>query len=62
MRDHLKLSLLIRRHTIGNTKVSLRNLMHRLMIALLGLSQLFSSLRSCGPLAYSDNERAKQLL
>jgi hypothetical protein len=23
---------------------------------------IFSSLRSCGPLAYSDNERAKQLL
>jgi hypothetical protein len=36
--------------------------MNRLMIALLGLSQLFSSLRSCGPLAYSDNEHAKQLL
>jgi regulator of replication initiation timing len=31
------------------------------MTALLGLS-LLSSLRSCGPLAYSDNECAKQLL
>jgi hypothetical protein len=27
-----------------------------------GSSEIVSSLRSCGPLAYSDNERAKQLL
>jgi hypothetical protein len=27
-----------------------------------GSSEIVSSLRSCGPLSYSDNERAKQLL
>jgi hypothetical protein len=31
------------------------------MIALLGLS-IVSNLRACGPLAYTDNERAKQLV
>jgi hypothetical protein len=31
------------------------------MIALLGLS-IVSNLRACGPLAYTDNEHAKQLV
>jgi hypothetical protein len=41
MRAHLKLSLLVRTYTIGSTKLSLRNLVNLLMIALLGLSQLW---------------------
>jgi hypothetical protein len=40
MRALVKLNLLIRTLTIGNIKHFLRNLESRLMIALLGLSQL----------------------
>jgi hypothetical protein len=32
------------------------------MAALARFESIVSNLRSCGPLAYSDNERAKQLL
>jgi hypothetical protein len=40
MRALLRLSLLIRTRTIGNTNLSLRNLVNLLMTALLGLSPL----------------------
>jgi hypothetical protein len=61
MRALLKLSRLIRTLIIDSIRLFLRNLVNLLMIALLGES-IVSSLRSCGPLAYSGNERAKQLL
>jgi hypothetical protein len=62
MRALLRLSLHIRILIIGNIKFSLRNLVNLYMTALLDLSLIVSNLRSCGPLAYSDNERVKQLL
>jgi hypothetical protein len=40
MRALLRLSLLIKILTIGNTKLSLRNLVNLLMITLLGFSPL----------------------
>jgi hypothetical protein len=61
MRAVLRLSLLIRILTIDNIKPLLRNL-ESLDDCLARLESIVSSLRSCGPLAYSDNERAKQLL
>jgi hypothetical protein len=40
IRALLRLSLLVRTRTIGNTNLSLRNLVNLLMTALLGLSPL----------------------
>jgi hypothetical protein len=62
MRDLLKLSIHVEILITGSTRLSLRNLESPLMIALLALSPFCSSLHSCSPLAYSDNECAKQLL
>jgi hypothetical protein len=62
MRTLLRLSLHVRILIIGNIKLSLRNLVNLYMTVLLDLSLIVSNLRSCGPLAYSDNERVKQLL
>jgi hypothetical protein len=61
MRALWKLSHLVRTLIIDSIRLFLRNLVNLLMIALLGLS-IVSSLRSCGPLAYFDNEHAKQLI
>jgi hypothetical protein len=68
----LRLSFLIKILIIGNTKLFLRNLVNLLMIVFLSFlikiliigntNTYVSSLHSCGPLAYSDNECAKQLL
>jgi hypothetical protein len=60
MRALLRLSLCIEIHIIGITRLFLRNLVNHLMIA--RFESIVSSLRSCVPLAYSDNERDKQLL
>jgi hypothetical protein len=57
----LRLSLLIKILIIGSTKLFLKNLVNLLMIVLL-VFFIVCSLCSCGPLAYSDNELAKQLL
>jgi hypothetical protein len=62
IRAILKLSHLIRTLTIDSIKLSLRNLVNLLMINLLDFESIMSSLRSCGHLAYFDNECAKQLL
>jgi hypothetical protein len=72
MRALLRLSFLIKILIIGNTKLFLRNLVNLLMIVFLSFlikiliigntNTYVSSLHSCGPLAYSDNECAKQLL
>jgi hypothetical protein len=61
MRAHFKLSLLIRIRTIDNIRLFLRNL-ESLDDCFARFESIVSSLRSCSPLAYSDNERAKQLL
>jgi hypothetical protein len=61
MRALWKLSHLVRTLIIDSIRLFLRNLVNLLMIALLGLS-IVSSLRSCGPFAYFDNEHAKQLI
>jgi hypothetical protein len=56
MRAHLKLNLLIRTCTIGNKPgESLNDCFAR-------FESIVSNLRSCGPLAYFDNERVKQFL
>jgi hypothetical protein len=53
MRAHLKLNLLIRTCTIGNKPgESLNDCFAR-------FESIVSNLRSCGPLAYFDNERVK---
>jgi hypothetical protein len=57
----LRLSLHIEILIIGSTRLSLRNL-ESLDNCFARFESIVSSLRSCGPLAYSDNECAKQLL
>jgi hypothetical protein len=61
IRAPLRLSLLIRILAIGNTKPLLRNL-ESLNDCYARFESIMSSLRSYGPLEYSDNERAKQLV
>jgi hypothetical protein len=61
MRALLKLSHLIRILTVGNIKPFLRNL-ESLDDCFARFESIVSNLRPCGPLAYTDNQRAKQLL
>jgi hypothetical protein len=61
MRALLRLSLHVEILIIGNIRFSLRNL-ESLDDCFARFESIVSSLSSCGPLAYSDNERAKQLL
>jgi hypothetical protein len=61
MRALLKLSHLIRTLIIGNIKPFLKNL-ESLDDCFARFESIVSNLRACGPLAYTDNEHAKQLL
>jgi hypothetical protein len=61
MRTLVKLNLLIRTLTIDNIKPFLRNL-ESLDNCFARFELIVSNLHSCGPIAYSDNECAKQLL
>jgi hypothetical protein len=54
----LRLSLHIEILITNNTRLFLRNLVNCFAY----FESIVSSLRSCGPLAYSNNEHAKQLL
>jgi hypothetical protein len=54
----LKLNYLVRTLIIDSIRLFLRNLVNLFA----RFESIVSSLRSCGPLDYSDNERAKQLL
>jgi hypothetical protein len=62
IRARLKLNLLIRIRTIGNIRPFLWKPGESLDDCFTKFESIVSSLCSCGPLAYSDNERAKQLL
>jgi hypothetical protein len=59
---HLKLSLLARIRTIGNIRLFSQKPREFLYNCFVSFESIVSSLRSCGPLAYFDNERTKQLL
>jgi hypothetical protein len=59
MRVHLKLSLLKRTRTIGNIRIFSQKPGESPDDCFARFESIVSSLRSCGPLAYSDNERAK---
>jgi hypothetical protein len=61
IRALLRLSLRVEILKIGNIRLFLRNL-ESLDDCFARFESIISNLRSCGPLAYSDNERAKQLL
>jgi hypothetical protein len=61
MRTYLKLNLHVRILIIGSAKPLLKNL-ESLDDCFARFESIMSNLHSCGPLAYSDNERAKQLL
>jgi hypothetical protein len=61
MRARLRLSLHVEILITGDIKLSLRNL-ESLDNCFARFEFIISNLRSCGPLAYSNNERAKQLL
>jgi hypothetical protein len=61
MRALLKLSRLIRILIINSIRFFLRNIVNLLMI-FARFESIVSNLCSCAPLAYSDNEHAKQLL
>jgi hypothetical protein len=61
MRALLRLSLHVEIPIIDNTRLSLRNL-ESLDDCFAHFESIVSRLLSCGPLAYSNNERAKQLL
>jgi hypothetical protein len=61
MRTLLKLSHLVRTLIIGNIKPFLRNL-ESLDDCFARFESIVSNLRVCGPLTYTDNECAKQLL
>jgi hypothetical protein len=62
MRVLLRLSLHIEILIIYSTRLFLRNLVNRLMIALLDLSRLLAAYIHVALLLILDNERAKQLL
>jgi hypothetical protein len=62
MRALLRLSLFLRILTKGSSKFSLRNLESLDDCFARFDESIVSSLCSCGTLAYSDNERANQLL
>jgi hypothetical protein len=57
----LRLSRPVRTLATGNTKLSQKH-SESLDDCFARFESIVSSLRSCGPLAYDDNERAKQLL
>jgi hypothetical protein len=61
MRALLRLSLRIQILITDSTRLFLRNL-ESLDDCFARFESIVSSLHSCGPLAYSDNERAKQML
>jgi hypothetical protein len=61
IRALLRLSLRVEILKLGNIRLFLRNL-ESLDDCFARFESIISNLRSCGPLAYSDNERAKQLL
>jgi hypothetical protein len=61
MRALLRLSLHVEVPITDSTRLFLRNL-ESLDDCFARFESIVSSLRSCGPLAYFDNERAKQLL
>jgi hypothetical protein len=61
MRALLGLRLLVKILTIGSTKLSLRP-GESLDDCFARFESIVSNLRSCGPFAYSDNERGKELL
>jgi hypothetical protein len=58
----MRLSLHVEKLITDNIRFSLRKLGESLDDCFARFESIVSSLRSCGPLAYSDNERAKQLL
>jgi hypothetical protein len=62
MRALLKLSLCIEILIIGNIRLFLKKLGESLDDCFARFESIVSNLRACGPLAYDDNERAKQLL
>jgi hypothetical protein len=61
MRVLVKLNLLVRTLTIDSIKPFLRNL-ESLDDCFARFESIVSNLHSCGPLAYSNNEYAKQLM
>jgi hypothetical protein len=61
MRDPLRLSLPVEIPITDSTRLFLRNL-KSLDDCFTCFESIVSNLCSCGPLAYSDNERAKQLM
>jgi hypothetical protein len=62
MRARLKSNLLVRTHIIGSIRLFSQKPGESLDDCFARFESIMSSLHSCGPLAYSDNERAKQLL
>jgi hypothetical protein len=62
MRDLLRLSLHVEILTIGNIRFFSQKPREFLDECFARFESVINSLRSCGPLAYSDNERAEQLL
>jgi hypothetical protein len=62
MRAPLRLSLPVEIRTIGNIILFSQKPGESLDDCFARFESIISSLRSCSPLAYSDNERAKQLL
>jgi hypothetical protein len=58
----LRLSLLVKILTIGSTKYFSHKPEESLDDCFARFKLIVSNLRSCGPLAYSDNEHAKQLM
>jgi hypothetical protein len=59
MRALLRLSLLIKMLTMGWTKPFSQKPSESLDDCFARFESILSNLRSCGPLAYSDNEHAK---
>jgi hypothetical protein len=62
MRDFLRLSLHVEILITDNTRLFSQKHGESLDDCFSRFKSIVSSLRSCDPLAYSDNERAKQLL
>ncbi len=62
MRARLKSNLLVRTLIIDSIRLFSQKPGESLDDCFARFESIVSSLRSCGPLAYSDNERAKQLL
>jgi hypothetical protein len=62
MRALLRLSLRIEVLRIGNIRLFSQKFEKSLDDCFARFESIISSLRSCGPLAYTDNECAKQLL